>query len=131
MKLKNYRPLIEIFGLSIAAFICHLLYAYFFMEGKWVYFHYSLVQLYGFFFCCSMVIILVLIKMKQKNIDSVGNTFMLLTCVKLVLAYLILRPILANYHKDLASEKANFFIIFALFLTFETVITIRMLNKKE
>lgn len=129
MNIKKYRPIVEIGGLSALAFITHSLFLTFFGSNKTVNFHYSLSELYGFFFCCSLVIVLVLIQMKQKNIDSVGNTFMLLTCIKLVLAYILLHPILNSYHKDLAAEKTNFFLVFAIFLTLETIGTIRMLNK--
>ena len=67
--------------------------------------------------------------MKAKNIDSVGNTFMLLTCVKMVLAYVLLHPILESVNANVASEKTNFFVIFAVFLTIETAVSIRLLNK--
>jgi len=130
MNLKNLRPLFEVTLLSILAYIAHWFFFLFFKKGISNSFLYALWELYGFFFLCSVVIVSVLIKMKQKNIDSVGNTFMLLTCIKIVFAYALLHPILNAHHQNLAAEKANFFAIFALFLTFETIVAIRLLNKK-
>jgi hypothetical protein len=45
--------------------------------------------------------------------------------------YLILKPILQLNTHDNSLEKINFFMIFALFLTIETVLTIRILNRKQ
>lgn len=129
MNLKKYRPVLELILFSALAFVLHILYFHFFKAGKIASFLYSLPELYGFFFGCSFVILLILIRMKAKNIDSVGNTFMLLTCVKMVLAYVLLHPILESTHANVASEKTNFFVIFAIFLTIETGVSIRLLNK--
>jgi hypothetical protein len=93
-------------------------------------FHYSLSTLYLFFFICSVLILLVLIKVKKNNIDSVGLTFLLLTTIKMVLAYVLLHPILQGPNELVASEKINFYSVFALFLIIETIVTIRILNKK-
>lgn len=129
MLFQKYRPVLEVAGLSVLAFLCHSFLLSFFGQGKEGSFRYSLPQLYAIFGCCSMIIIFILIKVKQKNIDSVGNTFMLLTCLKLVLAYGLLHPILNSDHPNIATEKANFFIVFAVFLTLETLVAIRLLNK--
>lgn len=131
MKLRNLRPVFELAGLSAVSFVLHTLWFYFFAEGRAQQFQYSLAALYGFFFISALLIITILIKVRQKYIDSVGNTFMLLTCIKSGVAYVLLRPILAMHHSDVALEKTNFFIIFALFLTIETFVTIRMLNKNQ
>ena len=81
------------------------------------------------FYVASAVIILVLIRIRQSNLDSVGYAFMFLTCVKMVFAYLLLHPILESDHLHVAAEKANSFGIFLLFLIIETSVTARMLNK--
>ena len=46
-------------------------------------FIYSLEQLYVFFGVFSAVIELILIRVKEKNIDIVGNVFLLLTLIKI------------------------------------------------
>jgi hypothetical protein len=100
----------------------------FLFSGRDANFLYSIPELYGFFFVCAFAILLILIRVKQKSIDSVGNTFMLLTCFKMVLAYVLLHPILEATHSEVGAEKANFFLIFAIYLTIETIVTIRLLN---
>jgi hypothetical protein len=55
-----------------------------------------------------------------------GGTF-----IQMFFLYLILRPILADKLANMAVEKINFFITFILFLLFETLLTIRLLNEKR
>ena len=81
---------------------------------------------YGFFAASSIVIVAILLRVRQRNIDSVGQAFLLLTCVKAGAAYLVVRPALEPGHDF---EKLNFFIVFAIFLAIETVISIRILNR--
>lgn len=131
MNFKKFRPVFELAAYSVLAFVLHLLFFHFFASGKDTGFLYSIPQLYGVFFVMAFVIILILIRMKAKNIDSVGNTFMLLTCVKMVVAYVLLHPILDATHLYAATEKTNFFFVFAIFLTIETVVSIRLLNQND
>lgn len=132
MNLKKYRPILEVTLLSILVYLAHKL--VFFLnknnpnlQG----FHFPIEVVYGFFFICSLLIILILIKVNQKNIDNVGFTFLLVTFIKMALSYVILSPILNSGNLNLKTEKIDFFIIFALFLTIETIITIRILNIKQ
>lgn len=127
MSLKTYTPMVEAAVLCGIAFVCHLIIFPFVASSA--NFMYTIPFLYGFFSACTLVIIFILIRIKQKNIDSVGNTFMLLTCIKMVVAYVLLHPILNTSHNNLSTEKANFFLIFATLLVIETSVAIRMLNK--
>lgn len=130
--ITKYKPVLEVIVLAIVAFFVHEL--FFFLTDRTTIaggFIYSIPILYLFFLVCSIVILLILIKMKEKNIDSVGQTFLLLTSIKMVLAYVLLYPILQSTSKLITVEKANFFITFAIFLTIETVVTVRILNKNQ
>lgn len=129
MNVKKFGPILEIALFAATALLLHLLFFNFFAKGREVNFRYSLSELYGFFCTASVIIVFILVIVKSRNIESVGNTFMLLTCAKMALAYLLLYPVLNAVHKEVAFEKANFFIVFAIFLTLETVVTIRMINK--
>lgn len=130
--MKKYKSLLEILIASIVAFFIHNLFFIFFDYQKAEQsFYHSLTTLYFFFFVCSISIVLFLLKVKSKNIDSVGNTFLLLTFIKMGLSYVLLNPILNSSSQFLKVEKINFFITFALFLTIETVVTIRILNNKQ
>lgn len=132
MKSSKYKPIFEASVLALFAFLTHELYNYFFSNALInSTFRYSTPFLYLFYYSCSIVILLILIKMKEKNIDSVGQTFLLVTSIKMALGYVLLHPILQNTSKLITPEKANFFLIFAVFLTIETLVTIRMLNKKQ
>ena len=67
----------------------------------------------------------------EKNMDYVGYIFLLLTSVKIAISYAVLYPILNSGNLNVNVEKINFFVIFALYLTIETVVTIRILNNKQ
>lgn len=78
----------------------------------------------------SFIIVSVLLKIKERSYDQVGMSFMLLTTVKMGFYYWLLRPILNKMNEDIRIEKMNFFILFLVFLTIETIVTIRILSKK-
>ena len=126
-KLRRWRPLLEIFVIAVIAVILHV----FMLRmigiplGSFVY---SPTELYVYFLTASIVILAVLIAVERRNKDQVGYTFLILTSVKLVGAYLLLRPVL---ELNVKAEKINFFMVFALFLTFETIVASRMLNREK
>ena len=132
MNSKTLKPILETLIASLAVFIIHKS-VFFFFDYKSIEstFQYSLIYLYLFFLICSILIIAVLIKVNKIDINNVGNVYLLLTLVKIGIAYLVSRPILESLSKYVEIEKMNFFIIFALFLTIETVVTIRILNNKQ
>jgi len=132
MNLKKYQPLLEVILFSIIIYFAHKFVFFLYKNNpKLQDFLFSIEEVYGFFFCCSLFLVFILIKVKGKNIDNVGYTFLLVTCVKMGLSYLLLSPILNSVNSNIKYEKIDFFIIFALFLTLETIVTIRMLNSKQ
>ena len=94
-------------------------------------FIYSLEQLYLFFGSFSIMIELILIRVKEKNIDIVGNVFLFLTLIKMMTCFVFGSSILKAGTEHNSLQKWNFLILFLVFLTVETVLTIIMLNKKE
>ncbi|MCB0442939.1 MAG: hypothetical protein KDC50_02715 [Flavobacterium sp.] len=130
----NFKKLWFFFGLlkyTIPVFIIHLL--LFQLPDLKVAsqnFYLSIPELYLIYFIFSKIILFVLIQVSKKNFDNVGMTFLVITSVKLAMSYFIVRPIL-NSTTENTLEKANFFFIFILFLAIETLITIRLLNKKQ
>lgn len=131
MILKKYKPLLEVLIVSIVIFFVHKI-AFSLLDYVIIecYFLYSLQFLYSFFLASSIFIIFLVIKINSVDINNVGNGFLLLTLIKIGIAYLILNPILESSSKYIETEKINFFIVFAVFLTIETIITIRILNNK-
>ncbi len=132
MNLKKYRPILEVIFLSILVYLAHKL-VFFLNENhpNLQGFHFPIEVVYGFFFVCSLLIVLILIKVNEINIDNVGFTFLLVTFIKMGLSYVILSPILNSGNLNVRTEKIDFFIIFALFLTIETIVTVRILNNKQ
>jgi TM2 domain-containing membrane protein YozV len=128
--INKYRSLLEVFFVALFSFVIHKLILAFFYPNIQDNFHYSITTIYGFFVVCSLLIIFILVKIKESNIDNVGNTFLLITCIKMTLSYIVVLPILQNTTKAGQLEKFNFFVVFALFLAIETIVTIRILNKK-
>lgn len=127
MNVKIFKPAGITLLVSVLFFVIHSLVFHFFKIPT-AHFYHSLSLLYGFFATASFVIIIVLILVDLKNRDYVGYAFMLLTCIKMAVSYLILHPILQTNDK---AQKINFFIVFMLFLAIETVVTIRILNNKQ
>lgn len=128
---QKFQPIAEVIGIAGISFLIHQSILRCFYSNIQENFHYSIPTIYAFFLICSLLIVVILIRMKEKNIDSVGNIFLLLTCIKMAISYLIVLPILQNITKEGQLEKFNFFVAFALFLTIETIVTIRILNKKQ
>ena len=129
---KRFRPILEILIISVLAYSVHKLIFYFNQNNpEYANFLYSLETLYLFFSGFSVVIVLVLIHIKSKNIDNVGYSFLFGTCFKMIISYVVLLPILTSKLQNNGVEKINFFIVFALFLAIETIVTIRLLNNKQ
>jgi predicted transporter len=114
---------------ALPIFIIHvLLFNTNLLTGKEADFYYSIPLLYGLFFLLSAVILIIVIKISEKNFDNTGMVFMIATSIKMVVAFFLVRPILPL--EDNKIEKINFFIIFILFLLIETILVAKILNKK-
>ena len=132
MNFKKYRPILEVLVLSALIYQIHKLFFFWNLKNpKFQNFHFTIEVVDGFFFICSLVVIAILIKVKTKNIDNVGYTFILVTFIKMAISYTVLSPILESENLNIKEEKTNFFIIFAIFLAIETIVTIRMLSRKD
>ena len=132
MNFKKYRPILEVLLLSMVVYLLHKV--VFFLNDnnpKFQNFHFPIEVVDGFFFVCSVIILFIFIKVKEKNIDNVGYTFLLVTFIKMGISYAVLSPILHSGNPNVKIEKLNFFVIFALFLTIETIVTARILNNKQ
>ncbi len=132
MKLNQFRPLFMVLLISVVLFLLHkaVLFLLFSnqLENDFIY---STHLLYTFFSVFSVIIIFILIQVNKKNINNVGFTFMLITSIKMAIAYFFMQPILNSQSIFAGLEKINFFVIFILFLIIETTVTIRILNNKQ
>lgn len=93
--------------------------------------HYPIPFLFIIFMIMSLCIVTVLNVIRSKNIDYVGYTYLMITFIKMIIAYVFLKPILNNSTENQSFDKLNFFLIFIYFLIIETLLTIRILNNKQ
>jgi hypothetical protein len=94
-------------------------------------FVYSVEMLFAFFAVLAALIVSTLNFISKKSVNNVGYSYLLLTTLKMGVAYFFLKPILSFDLPKTAVEKTNFFLIFIYFLIVETVVTIRILNNKQ
>lgn len=122
------KPLLII---TLPIFIIHyLLFEYTFLNKYEESFYYSVPFLYVLFFIFSKIGLFIISRVSEKNFDSTGMAFMLITTIKLIIAFLLAKPILENPSSNYI-EKTNYFFIFILFLAIETTISVKILNKKS
>jgi len=125
------KPLLSVLFSGIIGLTIHKIIFHFFISASTEEnFIYPIYSLYGVFAILSLLIVAVLLKIKKKNMDTVGYAFLLLTSVKMVVAYIFLKPILETSNSKFEIEKISFFIVFIYFLAIETIVTIRILNNK-
>ncbi len=132
MNLKKYKPILETGIFSIWVYVGYKLFFYFNSNNpKFQNFYFPIEWVCSFFSVCSLLIIFVLVKIKEKNTDTVGFAFLWLTSIKIGLSYAFLQLIVNAENQNTGIEKSTFLIIFSLFLTIETFVTVRILNKKQ
>ena len=130
MNLKNYKPLLSLLALAGLAYVVHRV-AFYLLDINDATFYYSIETLYMVFLALSIMVFVVLLKVKERSFDNVGMSFLLSTSIKMIVCYLILKPILQVTAQNNSIEKKNFFMMFILFLAIETILTIRILNEKQ
>lgn len=130
MTLKKLSPFLTLTGVTLLLYLIHKIVFYGFHINQ-DQFHYSLETLYLFFFFLSAIIFMVLVTVKKKSFDNVGMSFLLATSIKMVFCFLVLRPLLQIPDPNNPTERINFFILFIVFLTIETLFTIRLVNEKQ
>lgn len=130
MLFKKFRPILNLFLIVIATYIVHKA-AFFVLKIDDQNFHYSLEVLYLIFLVFAVTLLTATLLFKKDKFDSIGMFFMLGTVVQMFLCYIVLRPILSDKIHNVTVEKTNFFITFILFLLFETLLTVRLLNEKR
>lgn len=130
MLFKNYKTILHLFLLALLSYIIHKgVFLVFEIQDQ--NFHYTIESLYVIFFAFATVLFMILLKFKTSHFDNIGMLFMGGTFIQMFFLYFVLRPVLVDKFQNMAIEKMNFFITFILFLLFETLLTIRLLNEKR
>jgi hypothetical protein len=130
MIIKKLLPFLALAGVTFLLYLIHKLIFHVFNINQHN-FYYSLETLYLCFLLLSVIIFKVLLTVKEKSFDNVGMSFLLATSIKMIFCYLILRPLLQIPKSINPAERINFFILFIVFLTIETLFTIRLVNEKQ
>jgi len=130
MFLKKYKLVLHLIILSFASYVVHKGVFMIFKINDQNFF-YSLEVLYLIFLFFSTLLLVLTLLFKKDKFDSIGMFFMLGTFVQMFLYYGFLRPILSDKIHNISMEKSNFFITFLLFLLFQTLLTVRLLNEKR
>lgn len=89
-------------------------------------YYWSVESLFFIFAILSLAILTFLVGVKHKNFDQVGMLFLIVTTIKMAVAFGFGKEIIYGFSS--AQEKINFYSIFAFFLVLETVLTIQLLN---
>lgn len=90
----------------------------------------QLAGIYAMFGVYALIMVLALILINQHNKHQVGFSFLVLTSVQMLLAFLIARRFFPDA-EGFSGGKASFFVVFAVFLTLETFVAIKLLNRPE
>jgi hypothetical protein len=130
MNLKKRHPFLILLGLVFVLYVVHKLVFHWFKINQEP-FRYSLETLYLFFLFLSAIVFKVLLVVKERSFDNVGMSFLLATSVKMVFCYLAVRPLLQTPTPNNPTERINFFMLFVIFLTIETLFTIGLVNEKQ
>ena len=91
---------------------------------------FSLEQIFTSFATLAIIVLFVVHATEKKNKDIVGMVFLVATSIQIGILYFIFRNVISSDNIN-TIERINFFVLFFLFLTFETLITIQLLNKKQ
>ena len=130
MGIQSFKPLLYLTGIVFLVYGMHKI-IFHFSAIDTIDFHYTLERLYLLFYILSLIVFIILLKVKEKSFDNIGMSFLLSTSVKMIFCFLLLKPILKTATEENTLEKMNFFVVFILFLAIETILTIRLLNEKQ
>lgn len=90
----------------------------------------QLAGVYAMFGVYALIMILALVFVNVNHKHQVGFAFLVLSAIQMVLAFLIARRMFPDA-EGFTGGKGSFFAVFAIFLTLETVIAIRLLNRPK
>ncbi len=93
-------------------------------------FYYSLASIYSFYVLATLIIYLALIFTYTKYHEYTGYTFMGASLLKMLAAVLFLLPMLLDKPANLFFNIISFFIPYFLYLIFETVYAVKLINSK-
>jgi hypothetical protein len=93
-------------------------------------FYYTSFSIYLFLFLATFLIYLSLVFVYRVFSDKAGFAFMGLSLIKMLAAVIFLLPLVLNEVNDVFINILAFFIPYFLFLIFETLYAVKLINKE-
>ena len=125
-KLIDY--LFKISGLTIFLILIH----YFVFENSSFSLQNNLIQrFYIFLTLLNLFTFYVLLRVDQKKSEYVGYTFLGFVLIKMVVSFVFLYPIIKANMIDKEKFILIFFALYFIYLIFETVSSMSLINKKQ
>lgn len=92
--------------------------------------YYSTLAIYAFHFLATFLIFLFLVYVHKTFSDKTGFAFMACSLLKMMAAVLFLLPVMLNDTPNPLQDIVAFFIPYFLFLIFETIYAVKLINTK-
>jgi len=90
---------------------------------------FTIFQIYFFNYIVTITSVLIVFFINLKFKDKVGFVFMSLGILKMMISVFFLMPLINSNFENKVPDVLNFFFCYFLFLTLESLIAIRQLNK--
>lgn len=109
-------------------FFLYIIQFYFQTEVLSMEFYYSITSIYLFHFVLTFVILTSLIIIKKFFFEKIGFAFMAFSLIKMLASILFLVPLIKMENIDYIPDVLSFFIPYFLFLLFEIMFSVKLLN---
>lgn len=91
---------------------------------------YPLITIYVFLFGITFLVYLALYFLSKYMKDYVGMGFLVGIVVKMLATFVLFIPLINNTEYNYLTEILNFFAPYFIFLIFETVVAVKLINSK-
>lgn len=112
---------------TILLFILHYVLVNYVLEIK---FYYSTISIYLFHVIATFLVFLFLVFIHKSFSDKTGVAFMATSLFKMFAAVLFLLPMMLNTTDNRFAQIIAFFIPYFLYLIFETIYAVKLINSK-
>lgn len=114
--------------LTVVTFSVHyLIFTSFFADIETFY---PLIAIYVFLFGITFLVYLALYFLSKYMKDYVGMGFLVGIVVKMLATFVLFIPLINNTEYNYLTEILNFFAPYFIFLIFETVVAVKLINSK-
>lgn len=122
------RILLSILNLSVISILIGFLH---YLLVKKIQLFIPLQNIYFFNYSLSLVVLLILYYIHNKFNDKVGYAFLALGILKMMVSIYFLMPLIESDFSNKIPDTLNFFFCYFMFLIIESIILVKLLNKKQ